>query len=1255
MPVEERRDDRGVVAVHEEVDVEAEGPEGVTGGRGLDHVADAPARLDEAARPPGPVRSGGRGLRRGLDAQALLLGRRGYRAGAAPKDGVVRRPGRAPSRAYHRDREVFAIDPIAAGTRWGTLEFEREIGRGAFGTVWLAHDATIGRPVAVKVVLPASGTPARERERALAEARLVGRLNHANVVTLHHVHSLPEGGWMLEMEHVPGGSLEDRLAEKRPLSFDEAVRVGRSLVAGLAAAHEDGVVHGDVKPANVLLGPHGAVKVADFGLGRLLAEERMRRSSEGLIVGTPYYMAPEVVMGERPTPASDVWSAAVVVHELLARQLPFPSSDLHALFNAIQNAEPRPLPQSVPEGLRSLLRACLAKRAADRPGSCAAVLDLFDRAVVSESPSVSRPTRASATRAALVGRERETQAFEAALERSSKGEQALLVVTGPRGIGRSAFLREAAAVARRRGFVCVEASPGVEGLLVPLARAVRSASGDASAAPAGQESFGLLAHRLEALASAHPVAVLVDDLQEADESDARAFARLARHLSDARALFVGAVRTAEGKAAAVLEALDDASPLVLEPLSTEALHAVIEANVGVPVEAAVADHLLRTADGNPLFAVDLVRHLRESGAMVVEGGRARLGSSWESSPLPRRLRDLATRRLDRVSEGNRALLDAAAVDGVAFDGAAVADAVGRPLLAVLRGLQTLYREGGVVEPRARGWRFSNALFRDVVYEGVAPELRSALHRRLAEHFELRGALDERERIGVHWERAGDPLRARPHLLAAARAASARQEFRRTIDLHARAGVTPGTAAETLSSGVVEPEDLLVLAAAFNNTSRGQDAERLDEVVLAHAVETRDELLRLVVGVNRSQRRHYRTGLTAEEEADVRRAAETLPPCTTLARAQYLLAIRAKLRGDLGQAEAWLGRAQETFRRIGATEGQDSVLDQMASVALRRGKAEEAERLYLEAADVAERAGRPLSVATSHVNRAIVAIERGEFEGIEPALLRAIRRLSLHGEAGLAGHATVSLATLRYATGDLEGALRAVEEAVATAEETRYAPALVGAHLERGHLLSVAGRVAEAEADLATARDQAKARGDVGGVALAWAVETQRRCFAGDVDGAAESAASAARTASGVEDLRLRAQVAVWLAEATLYGLAPLALPTPEDVLRPGEAQGRTDASLAERAIRAARALAEDGAARTLAEGAEALRSPALGERRAALATAGGLFAALARRRAGDLAGAATEAQAALASARALGHRGLVDAATRLGSEAVPAA
>jgi eukaryotic-like serine/threonine-protein kinase len=248
----------------------------------------------------------------------------------------------------------------------GPFRIGRKLGQGGMGIVYEATDERLNRPVAVKILHPASAADPEVRDRFLLEARAAARVRHENVVTIHEVGEYG-GVPCLAMELLVGESLADRIAE--PVDPVEAVRIAVEAATGLVAAHEAGVVHRDVKPENLWVCPSGRVKLLDFGLARCMLGTASR-TSRGIVVGTPHYMSPEQARGEPTDHRSDIYSLGVVLYRMLIGQLPFPGDEPLVVIAHVASGRVAPLHTIAPHfpvDLTRLVDRMLAINPDERP------------------------------------------------------------------------------------------------------------------------------------------------------------------------------------------------------------------------------------------------------------------------------------------------------------------------------------------------------------------------------------------------------------------------------------------------------------------------------------------------------------------------------------------------------------------------------------------------------------------------------------------------------------------------------------------------------------------------------------------------------------------------------------------------------------------------------------------------------------------------------------------------------------------------
>ncbi len=254
---------------------------------------------------------------------------------------------------------VLRTETVAPRTELGPYRIEEIIGCGGMGEVYRAVDTRLGRSVAIKLLPQELTVNPAYRRRLLQEARAVSALNHPNIVVLYDISS-HEGADFLVMEYVAGSSLKE-LIRPEGLAFKQVLNLGIQAASGLAAAHAAGIVHRDVKPANILVTSDQVVKVLDFGIAKLPHDGTATDlTGQGQVIGTIAYMSPEQTRGEEIDASSDIFSLGCVLYEAATGQMPFRGVSALAVMHEIATAEP-PAPSTVRPGVPAAFDALVAK------------------------------------------------------------------------------------------------------------------------------------------------------------------------------------------------------------------------------------------------------------------------------------------------------------------------------------------------------------------------------------------------------------------------------------------------------------------------------------------------------------------------------------------------------------------------------------------------------------------------------------------------------------------------------------------------------------------------------------------------------------------------------------------------------------------------------------------------------------------------------------------------------------------------------
>jgi two-component system LytT family response regulator len=254
---------------------------------------------------------------------------------------------------------------LEPGTSLGHYEIVSPLGEGGMGQVWLARDTRLDRMVALKTLPPELRANADRQRRFLQEARIASALSHPNVCYLHEIGESGGVAW-IAMEYVEGESLAARI-QRGPLAVDEIMSTAAQVAEALDAAHTRGIVHRDIKPSNIIVGPRGHVKVLDFGLAKMSADESDETqllTRVGSLLGTVHYMSPEQALGRGVDARSDIFSLGVLMYEMAAGRLPFAGGSSQETIARVIGEQPEAIARfnySVPAELDRVIRKCLEK------------------------------------------------------------------------------------------------------------------------------------------------------------------------------------------------------------------------------------------------------------------------------------------------------------------------------------------------------------------------------------------------------------------------------------------------------------------------------------------------------------------------------------------------------------------------------------------------------------------------------------------------------------------------------------------------------------------------------------------------------------------------------------------------------------------------------------------------------------------------------------------------------------------------------
>jgi len=663
---------------------------------------------------------------------------------------------------------------------------ENELGRGASGTVYRAQDTVLDRAVALKL-LEGGLLDAEARERLGREARAAAALNHPNIVAVYDSGE-DQGHAFLVMELVEGTNLRDAGA----LDLAQVVSVARQLCAALGHAHANGIVHRDLKPANVLVIRERSgltAKLADLGLA--LSRRATRITSEGTLMGTALYLAPEQALGPEVDGRADLYALGAVLYEQLAGRPPFTGDDPLAVISQHLHAPvvpPRTFRPDLPPALEAVIVRLLAKAPADRFATAKDVDEALAAAPLDSAGEVPVPSSTDRmelldqlARGRLVGRRGELRQLRELWLRARQGQGHLALVSGEPGVGKTRLAHELIVFAQLNGATVLrggsyeyEAStpylPFIEAVRgwarsVDLAT-LRSKLGDTASelarfAPEIETRLGALepnpplppheerlrlfdqvARFFRALAADDGLLLFIDDLHWGDHGSLALLHYLLRNLRDARWLVVATYREVElGRDHPLAGSLVEwnrerlATRVSLGRFSLSETSAHLATLFGQEtVTTDFAEVVHRETEGNPFFIEEVVKALIEQGQIY----RDQEGWQREAATalvIPQSIKAAVGRRLERLSAPCLEALHTAAALGKLFAFAELASAVTLDEGALLDALDEACAAQLARATSGESFAFTHDKIREVLYEELNPIRRRRLHMKIGNALE----------------------------------------------------------------------------------------------------------------------------------------------------------------------------------------------------------------------------------------------------------------------------------------------------------------------------------------------------------------------------------------------------------------------------------------------------------------------------------------------------------------------------------------
>lgn len=717
----------------------------------------------------------------------------------APRDDSIR-----PS-FQHKEKKVEPHDPwtnLIGKILNRTYHIEEKLGQGGMGAVFRARHLGIGDSVALKIISEEHTQDSVMLARFRREAQAVRRLAHPNAVAVYDFNSTEEGLFFMVMEYVKGQTVEQYLSEQGTISPERAFAILKPVAIALNVAHSLGIIHRDIKPANLMLcqdsGGREQIKVLDFGTARLTSSnepEAVSLTQQGQIFGTPFYMAPESVLGEPITHSIDIYSLGVILYKMLTGTVPFQSERSMQVMMAHAHMAPE-LPSQRNPRLSTRYDNVILKALEKNPGKrYQNTKDLIESLESVINEPVALPISISSVMeekvggavgvisrvklAALqepdfncyVGREQELKRLQQEFNQACEARANPLFVFSTPGLGKTQLLTHFRDWANEQGSLILMAKffdyrgtigeplkvfkNMLVGLIptgmlnsIPVVLLTNDESKKAEKASSSEtgniekwQVFTTLANSFIALTRNRTVVLILDDLQWADSLSLEFIAYLLRNAESKKFCFIGGCHAEEAKTKGhpfrewlVKQAqYTHYEKVELQPFDKKGVQTLLESIFHfIEVSQKDIEILHKLTGGNPLYLTEVIRLLMENEHITFKNG-GWYGSGFDEVKLPDTVSNVIRYKIESCSEELRDTLNAAAVIGDTFQFDLLQKVLEIDEAELEKHLAQAIKESLLKEEGKTGddYQFYNTTIRRVIYDDIAKRQRKRLHSRAA--------------------------------------------------------------------------------------------------------------------------------------------------------------------------------------------------------------------------------------------------------------------------------------------------------------------------------------------------------------------------------------------------------------------------------------------------------------------------------------------------------------------------------------------